>query len=181
MDINGLRSDDDAVSPVIGVVLMVAITVVLAAVIASLVLGYGNQTGPQTPTTSFEDEYTPAPDHAGSGYATIAHAGGDSVAFDTLYVRGSGFNTSDTAHGNVQSSDSLDVQDEFYEDGTEVRLHVNETGFWPADRTSGEDSRIVSEDSINVPVDRDYELTLVYRSPQDGTSSIVYTAEGPGA
>ncbi|WP_436932249.1 type IV pilin [Halosimplex halobium] len=181
MHINGLRSDDDAVSPVIGVVLMVAITVILAAVIASLVLGYGNQTGPQTPTTTFEDEYTPVPGHAGSGYATIAHGGGDSVAFDTLYVRGSGFNTSDTAHGNVQSSDSLDVQDEFYEDGTEVRLHVNETGFWPADRTSDEDSRIVVEDSINVPVDRDYELTLVYRSPQDETSSIVYTAEGPGA
>ncbi|QLH81864.1 type IV pilin [Halosimplex pelagicum] len=181
MHINGLLSDDDAVSPVIGVILMVAITVILSAVIASLVLGYGNQTGPQTPTTSFEDEYTSVPDHAGSGYATIAHQGGDSIAFDALYVRGSGFNASDTAHGNLQSSDSLDVQDEFYEDGRTVRLHVNETGFWPADRTSGAESRLVTEDSINVPVDRDYELTLVYRSPHDESSSVVYTAEGPGA
>jgi len=181
MHVNGLLRDDDAVSPVIGVILMVAITVILAAVIASLVLGYGNQTGPQTPTTSFEDQYTPIPNHAGSGYATIGHQGGDSIAFDTLYVRGSGFNASDTAHGNLQSSDSLDVQDEFFEDGQRVRLHVNDTQFWPAGRTSGEESRVVTEDSINVPVDRDYELTLVYRSPQDQSSSIVYTATGPGA
>jgi len=181
MYVNGLLRDDDAVSPVIGVVLMVAITVILAAVIASLVLGYGNQTGPQTPTTSFDDQYTPIPSHAGSGYTTIAHQGGDSIAFDSLYIRGSGFNTSDTAHGNLQSSDSLDVQDEFFEDGQRVRLHVNDTGFWPAERTSGEESHVVTEDSVNVPVDRDYELTLVYRSPQDQSSSVVYTADGPDA
>ncbi|WP_436909410.1 type IV pilin [Halosimplex marinum] len=180
MNINGLLLDDDAVSPVVGVILVIAITVLLAAVMASFVLGYGNQTGPDTPTTTFEDRFTPAPDHEESGYATIAHQGGDAVAADTLYVRGSGFNASDTAHGNRQSSDSLDVQDEFYENGRTVRLHLNGTGFWPADRTSGEESRIVTEDSINVPVDRDYELLLVYRSPQNGTSSILYTADGSG-
>ncbi|MCD2204897.1 type IV pilin N-terminal domain-containing protein [Halobacterium sp. KA-6] len=36
--------DDRGVSPVIGVILMVAITVILAAVIASFVLGFGGQT-----------------------------------------------------------------------------------------------------------------------------------------
>jgi flagellin-like protein len=35
--------DDDAVSPVIGVILMVAITVILAAVIGTFVLGLGEQ------------------------------------------------------------------------------------------------------------------------------------------
>ncbi len=35
MDLKKLFADDDAVSPVIGVILMVAITVILAAVIAS--------------------------------------------------------------------------------------------------------------------------------------------------
>ena len=34
--------DDDAVSPVIGVILMVAITVILAAVIGTFVLGLGD-------------------------------------------------------------------------------------------------------------------------------------------
>lgn len=37
------RLDDDAVSPVIGVILMVAITVILAAVIGTFVLGLGSQ------------------------------------------------------------------------------------------------------------------------------------------
>jgi len=43
MDLKKLFNDDDAVSPVIGVILMVAITVILAAVIASFVLGLGDQ------------------------------------------------------------------------------------------------------------------------------------------
>jgi flagellin-like protein len=37
-----IRSDDHAVSPVIGVILMVAITVILAAVIGTFVLGIGS-------------------------------------------------------------------------------------------------------------------------------------------
>jgi len=37
------QDDDDAVSPVIGVILMVAITVILAAVIGTFVLGLGDQ------------------------------------------------------------------------------------------------------------------------------------------
>ena len=56
MNLKRLFNDDDAVSPVIGVILMVAITVILAAVIASFVLGLGDQNNP-APTTSFDFEY----------------------------------------------------------------------------------------------------------------------------
>jgi len=49
MQIKHLMQDDDAVSPVIGVILMVAITVILAAVIASFVLGLGDQASNTTP------------------------------------------------------------------------------------------------------------------------------------
>ena len=42
---NLLNTDDRAVSPVIGVILMVAITVILAAVIGTFVLGLGDQIG----------------------------------------------------------------------------------------------------------------------------------------
>jgi len=45
------------VSPVIGVILMVAITVILAAVIASFVLGLGDTDDPQ-PNIVFEDDVT---------------------------------------------------------------------------------------------------------------------------
>src|SRR6056297_2936084 len=44
--LNFTNDDDRAVSPVIGVILMVAITVILAAVIASFVLGLGDQGEP---------------------------------------------------------------------------------------------------------------------------------------
>lgn len=52
----GTGTDEErAVSPVIGVILMVAITVILAAVIASFVLGLGDTDDP-APTIVFEDE-----------------------------------------------------------------------------------------------------------------------------
>jgi len=47
------EDDDRAVSPVIGVILMVAITVILAAVIASFVLGLGDSTGNAAPNVNF--------------------------------------------------------------------------------------------------------------------------------
>jgi flagellin-like protein len=47
-------SQNRAVSPVIGVILMVAITVILAAVIATFVLGLGEQVDSQAPRITFE-------------------------------------------------------------------------------------------------------------------------------
>lgn len=52
-----LRNESRAVSPVIGVILMVAITVILAAVIASFVLGLRSETGEITPNINFNDGY----------------------------------------------------------------------------------------------------------------------------
>ncbi|PSP58343.1 type IV pilin, partial [Halobacteriales archaeon QH_8_67_36] len=53
MNLKTLIQDDDAVSPVIGVILMVAITVILAAVIATFVLGLGDSLSNQAPQASF--------------------------------------------------------------------------------------------------------------------------------
>jgi len=54
--IKELLTGDDAVSPVIGVILMVAITVILAAVIAAFVLGLGDSSEP-APQVSFDYDY----------------------------------------------------------------------------------------------------------------------------
>lgn len=56
MELRKLLDEDRGVSPVIGVILMVAITVILAAVIASFVLGMGPNTA-STPTATFDSEY----------------------------------------------------------------------------------------------------------------------------
>jgi len=53
MKITNLFDDERAVSPVIGVILMVAITVILAAVIGTFVLGLGDQVQSTTPQASF--------------------------------------------------------------------------------------------------------------------------------
>jgi flagellin-like protein len=75
MRVKDLLTDDDAVSPVIGVILMVAITVILAAVIAAFVLGLGD-TNAVAPNTSFDYDYDSA-----NGNVDVRVAGGDS--FDT--------------------------------------------------------------------------------------------------
>lgn len=54
-----LNTDERAVSPVIGVILMVAITVILAAVIGTFVLGLGGNIGDSvTAGVTVEDEGT---------------------------------------------------------------------------------------------------------------------------
>ena len=76
--------DDRAVSPVIGVILMVAITVILAAVIGTFVLGLGDQVQDTTPNTQIgididedtEDEID----------ITVRHRGGDRIEDGALDI-----------------------------------------------------------------------------------------------
>ena len=72
MQLKRLLTDDDAVSPVIGVILMVAITVILAAVIGTFVLGLGDQVQDTAPQASFNFEFD-------TQTATITHDGGDTI------------------------------------------------------------------------------------------------------
>jgi flagellin-like protein len=75
MNIKNLFTDDDAVSPVIGVILMVAITVILAAVIGAFVLDLGSGQE-KTPTASYDFEFD------GTDEVTITHETGDEITGD---------------------------------------------------------------------------------------------------
>jgi len=66
-------SDDRAVSPVIGVILMVAVTVILAAVVSMLVLGMGQNVN-NNPQATFSFDYNSA-----NHNVTITHDGGDTL------------------------------------------------------------------------------------------------------
>ena len=74
MELSKLLKDDDerAVSPVIGVILMVAITVILAAVIGTFVLGLGDQVDSTAPNAQLSFDHT-------SENVTVAHEGGDTL------------------------------------------------------------------------------------------------------
>jgi flagellin-like protein len=99
MNAKALTDDEVAVSPVVGVVLMVAITVLLAATAAVFVTGLGSDKASGTPTTAFDFEYS----QSGSGdELTISHASGDTVEAGTVAVsiRGAAYEgTSDDPNG----------------------------------------------------------------------------------
>ena len=68
--------DEEAVSPVIGVILMVAITVILAAVIAAFVFGMGGNLNQAPPSVSLVASSNSASDGAD---IVIKHVGGDAL------------------------------------------------------------------------------------------------------
>jgi len=85
--INAILNDDRGVSPVIGVILMVAITVILAAVIGTFVLGLGDslQQAPQS-TLNAEDATNEYNSSAEMDAFTVSHDGGDTIAFSDVRV-----------------------------------------------------------------------------------------------
>ena len=112
MQLRELLTDDEAVSPVIGVILMVAITVILAAVIGTFVLGIG-QDQQTTPQATFEFDYD-----SNTPELVITHTGGDSFTSENskkLETKMSGSTSPsfssggdwDVASGDVSAGDSV--------------------------------------------------------------------------
>jgi flagellin-like protein len=95
MELKSIFTDDEAVSPVIGVILMVAITVILAAVIGTFVLGLGDQVQSTSPQASFNFDYTDGADGSAVDSLDIVHDGGDSIAAARLTFAASGAEATD--------------------------------------------------------------------------------------
>ena len=86
-----------AVSPVIGVILMVAITVILAAVIGSFVLGLGESVD-SAPQASFDFSVNETEDSL-----VVTHRGGDTIEINNIEVRvgGNDATLNDAAGGSA--------------------------------------------------------------------------------
>ena len=84
---NRLLDDERAVPPVIGVILMVAITVILAAVIAAFVLGFGADTD-SAPQASWGASEVDSEVGINTN-VTFTHEGGDSVEASQLQITSS--------------------------------------------------------------------------------------------
>ncbi|MFB9810965.1 type IV pilin [Haloarcula sebkhae] len=154
MEIKELFNDDSAVSPVIGVILMVAITVILAAVIATFVLGLGDSVSNTAPQASFSFDYIEddSADNAGDvGVVTVTHNGGDSIPQSELYARGS---------------------------------YLEDEGKWSdlQDSSASSNSKVVAGDSADIGINDDsYSLRIVYQSPEGDSSATLGQNEGPDA
>jgi flagellin-like protein len=153
MKIRELFDDDAAVSPVIGVILMVAITVILAAVIATFVLGLGDQVSDAAPQTSFSFDYDGTGDakdidlasSSSSGNLTITHSGGASIAQARL--------------------NATDRQG----DGP-VSLYG-----------TAEDTDVTAGNSETIGVDNDDTVSVIWENAEGTTSATLEEFEGPDA
>ena len=104
-------------SPVIGVLLMVAITVILAAVIGTFVLGLGDSLN-QAPQAQL-DVTSDAPNSV-----NISHDGGDALVYDdiTIQVAGSD-NTSDFGDGEeLAVGDTVGAEDDDWSNTVSVTI-----------------------------------------------------------
>jgi flagellin-like protein len=111
MQLKKLLTDDEGVSPVIGVILMVAITVILAAVIAAFVLGIGDTDDP-APNANLEI------DSPSSGDVRLEHTSGDSIVVgDTELGFGGAQAPLETASAAAGSGGIADVNSVLDSDG----------------------------------------------------------------
>ena len=95
---NRLAGDETGVSPVVGVILMVAITVILAAAAGSFVLGLGDATGAAPPQVSIECNLDDD---------VITHQGGDDLEGDRLDVLNAGSGSESIDSGTYTAGDEL--------------------------------------------------------------------------
>jgi FlaG/FlaF family flagellin (archaellin) len=96
MQLGTLFSDDDAVSPVIGVVLMVGITVTMAAVIGVFVLGASTATSPPDAQMRYvaEEGATDGWGNDPNEQFVIEHDGGEDIDLDRVEVQYAGTDVS---------------------------------------------------------------------------------------
>jgi flagellin-like protein len=175
MQLKRLLHDDDAVSPVIGVILMVAITVILAAVIASFVLGLGGNTQ-ATPTASFTFDYT---QNDGSNndvnYLTVTHDGGDTIKGNQLYLRGSNF-ANDFVGGTSVSISATDVT---YENTETGEAWADVGGSMSAEK--GDESAVAAGDSLIMQANTNYDVRIIWQPGSGDQSATLGQDTGPDA
>jgi flagellin-like protein len=183
-----LFNDDRGVSPVIEVILMVAITVILAAVIAAFVLGLGdtNSTAPSV-TWDYEYENGSSVGEAGNidsgdlnsgqadnGVLTITMQGGES--FDPARVTFTGSGLGDTFEGDFTTGPTVDATDgKSWED-----LAGSGTVTAGDSVTIGQVTDTDASETVGTMSDS-FELRIIFTSEDGGTSSEIGGTTGPDA
>jgi len=159
MKFQELLNDDRAVSPVIGVILMVAITVILAAVIGSFVLGLGSSVQQTAPNANFQFDYTSQgtsndADSAEEFTVTTTHTGGDTISSDnaqSLVLQSPDYSIGATLSVSAGSSITFDTS-ATAEDGTAISAsELPESGdtmrvIWTS--SNGDSSQALAEGQV---------------------------------
>ena len=187
MQVRELLTDDDAVSPVIGVILMVAITVILAAVIASFVLGLGN-TQSATPTVSFNTDYSENSRDIADGNLTVTHDSGETVLASEVFVRGQSGNDTIGNYNdpwknftNAPQLDTTNTNNPVYDNYQAGNGNISSIASGTNSSDISGSSAVASGDFITFPVDSDADIDIVYVPEDSGNTATLAEFTGPDA
>ena len=141
------QDSDRAVSPVIGVILMVAITVILAAVIGTFVLGLGDSLGDNQPSAQLSISVDETDNNV-----TIEHNGGDSINLDNLDIVARDGSSTVGGPETVGEFDSV-------EDATRIGVgeSVNVQYDATADEPTADNIRLIHTPSDSIILDRNVD------------------------
>lgn len=123
------KDDRRAVSPVIGVILMVAITVILAAVIGTFVLGLGDQVEETAPNAQMSWDYDNSDEEV---EIDLSHRSGDTIDASNVQFSGDAVDDDETTAEDAFGTDSISAGDsalfstDVSEADDDVRLNTNE-------------------------------------------------------
>jgi flagellin-like protein len=149
-----LDTEERGVSPVIGVILMVAITVILAAVIGAFVLGLGDQVSNNAPQASFEFDFE------NESNATITHGGGDNIEASNIEV---------TIDGSTAYADGSP-------NGSSGDFNAK-TGGWSGTISTGDELEIYNTSAS--PVGSGNTVRVIWNNPSGGSSNTIAEREWP--
>jgi len=172
MKLKQLFTDDEAVSPVIGVILMVAITVILAAVIATFVLGLGDRVSNTSPSASFSFEYS-------EGEVTDSK-----TEFDCHDANGNSeypLNETD-ASSSPDDQGVLDITHDSGESIEAARLKLSDDSGNSADLTDcgfGSTTKINAGTTVSTPVDSDDIIRVTWTGESGDSSATIGKWNGP--
>lgn len=160
MHLRALFTDDRAVSPVIGAVMLVAMTVIFGTSAGVVIMNLSDQMSTDKPRANFEvayenfDDGTPDNDKL-----TVRHGGGNSLATDqlgilvdddTLYANGGAGPDSGGVTVSGWSSDTISVGDE-----------------------------LILEESSGDTFEGGEDIRVIWQNPNRDTTQVLGTAETP--
>jgi flagellin-like protein len=152
-----VTGDERGVSPVIGVILMVAITVILAAVIGTFVLGLGNDLQNTSPTATLTVQDDSSTNFDGSSDQVayiISHDGGDDLNAQNLRIvirETSGSQVATLDESNTYADGDLEVN--FNGDSTVLSTDDSvQTGDTLSIATTGGSSDLSSGDEFEIVI-----------------------------
>jgi len=160
MNLKTLLTDDDAVSPVIGVILMVAITVILAAVIATFVLGLGDSVSNNAPQAQFSFDYGESVGANNEQAVNVTHNGGDDLTLANIQITIGGTDAINSAGDDYNG-------DEFYTDG-------NNGASFPSDPLTAGKTYVIVDNTNNNDIVKDGEtVRVIWKNPDGGNTAVI--------